>query len=77
MGRQNEMRRPPPPTDLADIEEDVVGCVTRLRAAHPGIGALLFECTGFPLVSSTIRDMTGLPVYDITTVCRMTLASLV
>jgi hypothetical protein len=72
---QNEMMRPPPPTDIADIEKDVVACVMRLRVAHPQIAALLFECTGFPLVTPAIRRMTGLPIYDITTLCRMTLAS--
>jgi hypothetical protein len=72
---QNEMMRPPPPTDVADIEKDVVACVKRLRAAHPEIAAILFECTAFPLVTPAIRRMTGLPIYDITTLCRMTLSS--
>ncbi|MET4519951.1 hypothetical protein [Bradyrhizobium sp. I1.7.5] len=72
---QNEMKRPPPPTEVSEIEKDVIACVERLRSAHPEIAAILFECTGFPLVAPAMRGMTKLPIYDITTLCRMTLAS--
>ncbi|MGY4627055.1 hypothetical protein [Bradyrhizobium sp. USDA 4486] len=72
---QNAMMRPPQPTDVADIEKDVANCVARLRAAHPDIAALVFTCTGFPPVTPAIRRMTRLPIYDITTACRLALAS--
>ncbi|MGE0095666.1 MAG: hypothetical protein AB7M05_18250 [Alphaproteobacteria bacterium] len=72
---RNEMMRPPPPTEDADIEADVTARVAKLRAAHPDIAALLFECTAFPRVTSSVRRKTGLPIYDITTLCRMTMAS--
>lgn len=72
---QNELKRPPPPTELSDIEADVVACVSRVQSAHPDIAALLFECTVFPCITPTIRRMTGLPVYDVTTLCRGTMAS--
>ncbi len=72
---RNEMMRPPPPTEDADIEADVLARVAQLRAAHPEIAALLFECTAFPRVTPSIRRKTGLPVYDTTTLCRMTMAS--
>lgn len=71
---QGEMKLAPPIND-ADLETDVAACVARLRAAHPEIAAFLFECTGFPLITPAIRRITGLPIYDITTLCRMTLAS--
>ncbi|TGT54145.1 hypothetical protein EN809_038975, partial [Mesorhizobium sp. M2E.F.Ca.ET.166.01.1.1] len=70
-----ENMRPPIPTETADIESDVMACVARMRDAHPEIAALLFECTAFPRVTAAIRLMTGLPVYDITTLCRLTFAS--
>ncbi|AWL97871.2 hypothetical protein CIT37_03435 [Bradyrhizobium ottawaense] len=73
---QNEMKRPPLPTDPADIETDVVACVASLRTAHPEIAAILFECAGFPIVSPVIRHIAKVPVYDITTLCRMTMASI-
>jgi len=71
------MQRPLPPTDVAAVEADVIACVARIRAAHPEIAAILFECTAFPLVAPTIRRVTNLPVYDITNLCRLTLASVV
>lgn len=72
---RNEMMRPPPPTEDADIEADVVARIDQLRAAHPEVAALLFECTAFPRVTPSVRRRVGLPIYDITTLCRMTMAS--
>ncbi|MEZ2146762.1 hypothetical protein AAE026_31430 [Bradyrhizobium sp. DN5] len=72
---RNEMRRPPVPTTTAEIEEDVRECILRLRAAHPEIASLLFECTGFPAVATEMRSLTGLPIYDVNTLCRMAFAS--
>lgn len=72
---QNEMKLPPVPTEIADIETDVAACVARLRTAHPEIEAILFECTAFPIVTQAIRRVTGLPIYDILTLCRMTFSS--
>ncbi|WP_245491128.1 hypothetical protein [Mesorhizobium sp. M2A.F.Ca.ET.037.01.1.1] len=73
---QNEMKRPPIPTEVADIEADVAGCITRIRSEHPEIAAILFECTGFPTVSHTMRRSTKLPIYDIVDVCKMMMGSI-
>jgi hypothetical protein len=72
---RNELMRPPQITPIPSIEKDVIGCIERLRSAHPSISAILFECTAFPMVAPKIRQMTKLPVYDIATLVRMTLAS--
>lgn len=72
---RNELLRPPPPTDPSEIEDDVVACVERVRAAHPDVKAYLLECTGFPLVAPTVRRMTGAPTFDINTLCRMAIGS--
>ncbi|RMI15066.1 hypothetical protein DA102_033995 [Sinorhizobium meliloti] len=72
---QNEMKRPAVWTDVADVEADVSACVARLRSDHPSIAAILFECTMFPLVAPQIRRATGLPVFDITTLCQLAWAS--
>ncbi|SFQ36667.1 hypothetical protein SAMN05216330_1348 [Bradyrhizobium sp. Ghvi] len=73
---RNAAMIPPQPIDVADIEEDLAVCVRRLRADNPRIAALLFTCTGFPMATPAIRRMTGLPIYDITTACRVTLESI-
>lgn len=44
-----------------------------MRAAHPEVAALLFECTWFPAVAPA-RRITGLPTYNLGTLYRMTLA---
>lgn len=64
-------------TDIDQIEREVAACVARLRTAHPEIGMVLFECTGFPIVKNSLRRSTGLPIFDITDLCRLTLASVV
>lgn len=71
----DELMRPPPPIDVAAIEADLLACVARLRAAHLEIAAILLECVAFPSVAPEIRRITELPIYDITTLCRMTFAS--
>lgn len=72
---RDELKRPAPPVDVAAIETDVTACVARLRAAHPEIAAILFECAAFPMVAPAVRRVAKLPVYDITDFCRMTMAS--
>lgn len=72
----DELKRLPPPIDVTAIEEDVAACIERLCIAHPEIAIILFECAAFPLVSPAIRRITTLPVYDITDLCRLTMASM-
>ncbi|MER8480796.1 hypothetical protein [Mesorhizobium sp. M1163] len=72
----DELKIPAPPTDVVAMEADVGACITSLRAAHPEIAAILFECAGFPVVAPEIRRLTKLPVYDITSLCRMMIASI-
>ncbi|MBM7487790.1 hypothetical protein ACVWWI_006655 [Bradyrhizobium sp. USDA 3686] len=71
----DEHRRPAPPVDYAAIETDLSACIARVRTEHPGIAAILFECTAFPVLAPTMRRCTKLPIYDITNLCRLTMAS--
>lgn len=73
---QDELKRPVPPIDVAAMQSDVIACVTRLRALHPEVTAILFECAGFPIAAPAARRVTGLPIYDVTDLCRMTMACL-
>lgn len=73
---RNTLARPFIRTDVEQIELEVQACIDKLRAEHPEIGTVLFECTGFPCVAPAVRRTTGLPVFDITDLCRLTLASL-
>ncbi|MDH2348668.1 hypothetical protein [Bradyrhizobium sp. SSUT77] len=74
MARNSAMNRP---TEPAEIEEDVVACVTRLVDANPKVAALLFTCTLFPTITPSIRRKFGRPIYDISTACRLALESAV
>lgn len=69
----NELARPPVPTDPDVHEAEVLGCLARARTATPSIAAVLLECAGFPPFARAIRRTTGLPVYDITDLCRLAL----
>ncbi|RMC62435.1 hypothetical protein EBB04_33120 [Sinorhizobium meliloti] len=71
----NESSCPPQSTSVADIEEDVLTSVARLRASNPEIAALLFSCTLFPPAAAAVRRSTGLPVHDIVTLCQATIRS--
>lgn len=72
---QDALERPPLTTELPVIEAEAMDCIDRLRAAHPEIAAILFECTVFPVVTASIRRNTALPVYDTTDLCRLMIAS--
>ncbi|ADV14782.1 hypothetical protein Mesau_05773 [Mesorhizobium australicum WSM2073] len=71
----NAFARPYIQTDVGQIESEVAACVAQLRSEHSEIGTLLFECTAFPSIKNALRRITGLPIYDITDLCRLTLAS--
>lgn len=71
----DELKRPPPPIDVASIESDVGARIRSLRDSHPEIAAILFECAAFPMVSPAIRRQAKLPIYDITDLCRLMIAS--
>jgi hypothetical protein len=53
--------------DSAILERELVDLGCDLVAAHPGIGALVLECTNFAPYAGAVRAATKLPVYDITT----------
>ncbi|OAP45531.1 hypothetical protein [Sinorhizobium americanum] len=72
---RNALARPFVRTDVDQIEREVGGCIARLRVEHPEIALILFECTGFPVVTNALRRKTGLPIYDITDLCRLTLST--
>lgn len=72
----DELKRGAPPIDVPAIEKDVAACTARLCIAHPEIAIILFECAAFPVVSPAIRHITKLPVYDVTDLCRLTMASI-
>ncbi|MER9191520.1 hypothetical protein [Mesorhizobium australicum] len=72
---RNAVARPAARVSIDTIEREVAGCIIRLRAEHPEIGALLFECTGFPVVASALRRSTKLPIYDITDLCKLTIGA--
>ncbi|WP_247985987.1 hypothetical protein [Bradyrhizobium sp. 186] len=71
----DELKRPAPPLDVAAIEADVANCIARLRSKHPEIATILFECAAFPIVAPAIRRIAKLPVYSITDLCRLAMAS--
>ncbi|MDF2563164.1 MAG: hypothetical protein K0R99_4610 [Microbacterium sp.] len=72
---RNELTHPTPATDDATVQHEVDEAVVHLREQHPEIGAILFECAWFPSIAPAIRKSANLPVYDITTLCRMLLES--
>jgi Asp/Glu/hydantoin racemase len=39
----------------------------RLIGKHPDVGAIILECTNMPPYAGTVRQATGLPVFDAVT----------
>lgn len=58
---------PDVPLDPQRAEADVVAAGRRLLASHPGLRAIVLECTNLPPYREALARATGLPVFDILT----------
>lgn len=62
--------------DLLELDVEVarqehLDVARRLVEGHPDMGAIVLECTNMPPYRDDIQALTGLPVFDITTLVRM------
>ena len=53
-----------PELDLEAAREDNVAAALALRQAHPGLGAIVLECTNMTPYAADIAAATGLPVHS-------------
>jgi Asp/Glu/hydantoin racemase len=60
-----------PELDVDAAREEHLVVARRLVAAHPELGAIVLECTNMPPYRAALQELTGLPVFDITTLVRM------
>lgn len=51
--------------DVALAAHDILDAGRELVGAHPDIGAIVLECTNMPPYAHALREVLGLPVYDI------------
>ena len=51
--------------DFAQARQDNIAAASRLVSEHPGIGAIVLECTNMVPYAADIRKATGKPVYSI------------
>jgi hypothetical protein len=57
--------------DFDAVTAEMVDAARRLVADHPGVGAIVCECTNMPPYAAAVQAATGLPVFDILTLCDM------
>ena len=57
--------------DVEAARQEHLTVTRRMMDAHPEIGAIVLECTNMPPYRPDIEALTGLPVFDITTLVRM------
>ncbi|AOB31327.1 hypothetical protein AKI39_12480 [Bordetella sp. H567] len=60
----------PEEADFAILEREMVEASRALAAAHPEVGAIVFECTNMPPFAAAVRKATGLPVFDMVNMLR-------
>jgi len=70
----HELMAPVPLPKIPTMIRDVMAAVKSILDSHRDIGALVFECTGFPVTSDAVRRQTGLPVADILTLANILFA---
>ena len=51
--------------DIALAAADILAAGRTLVSRHPDIGAIVLECTNMPPYAFALREVLGLPVYDI------------
>ncbi|RPH44938.1 MAG: aspartate/glutamate racemase family protein [Burkholderiales bacterium] len=59
-----------PRLDRERIRDEVVEAGLRLRAAVPGLGAIVLECTNLPPYRDALARAVGVPVHDCNTLLR-------
>jgi Asp/Glu/hydantoin racemase len=57
--------------DVEAARQEHLTVARRLLAEHPDVGAIVLECTNMPPYRHDIQAVTGLPVFDITTLVCM------
>jgi hypothetical protein len=57
--------------DVDVAREEHVRVARRLVGEHPTVGAIVLECTNMPPYAADVQHVTGLPVFDITSLVRM------
>jgi aspartate/glutamate racemase len=51
----------------AAVKEEMKQITSELISSHPGLKAIILECTNMPPYRDAIREVTNLPIFDITT----------
>ena len=54
-----------PDMDIGLAAADILEAGRTLVAGHPDIGAIVLECTNMPPYAFALREVLGLPVYDV------------
>jgi len=54
-----------PDMDIGLAARDILTAGRRLISRHPEVGAVVLECTNMPPYAHALRDVLGMPVYDI------------
>jgi len=62
--------------DVDAARREHVAVARELVERHPEVGVIVLECTNMPPYAAAIREATGRPVFDITTLVRMVHAAL-
>lgn len=66
-----QLTDPNPDISSKLLVDDVMAAAKSLVTADPTIGALVFECGGFPVAADAVRRETCLPVADYPTLAKM------
>lgn len=56
--------------DTEQAEADMVAAAKSLVAAHPDVGAILFECTNMPPYRDAVSQAVGLPVFSVVSMIK-------
>jgi hypothetical protein len=58
------LRSDPPAADYAAAEREFLAAATAFFAAHPAMGAMVLECTGFPPFARALQRVIEIPIFS-------------
>ncbi|MET4483614.1 hypothetical protein [Bradyrhizobium sp. F1.13.3] len=69
--------RPSGDLDVRSVERETVDATVTLLKRRPDIGMLLFECSELPPYAAAVQQVTGIPVFDFTSMVEFFVAGLI
>ena len=71
-----ELKKPTPRPDPEQVAADVLEILALMTERNPEVGAVVLECSVFPMARDAVAARSGLPTYDFVSMTRFLMAGM-